>query len=117
MKILTTMMMAMCITLSLSACEPSTLENNPGTPETPQTPDEDEGEDGDDSSTRTAITLTVGETVLEAYLNDNRTARDLISRLPVTVTLNRGLTTIAVVYRPRWNTTKKMYNTAGMTVI
>lgn len=90
MKILTTMMMAMCITLSLSACEPSTLENNPGTPETPQTPDEDEGEDGDDSSTRTAITLTVGETVLEAYLNDNCTARDLISRLPVTVTLNRG---------------------------
>ena len=86
------MMMAMCITLSLSACEPSTLENNPGSPETPQTPDEDEGEgeDGDDSSTRTAITLTVGETVLEAYLNDNRTARALISRLPVTVTLNRG---------------------------
>lgn len=88
MKILTTMMMAMCMTLSLSACESDTSENDPVIPETPQNP----GGDDDDSSTtnRTAITLTVGETVLEGYLNDNRTALDLLSRLPITVTLNRG---------------------------
>ena len=45
---------------------------------------------GNDTEERTAVTLTVGETVLEGYLNSNRTARDLISRLPVTLNLNRG---------------------------
>ena len=92
MKHLATMMMAMCMTFSLSACEPNTPENEPLIPETPQNPDTP-GEDNDDdngSSERTAITLTVGETVLEGYLNNNRSARDLISRLPVTVSLNRG---------------------------
>ena len=38
MKILTTMMMAMCMTLSLSACESNTSENDPAIPETPQNP-------------------------------------------------------------------------------
>ena len=87
MKILTTMMMAMCMTLSLSACESNTSENDPVIPETPQNPG---GDDDNSSSNRTAITLTVGETVLEGYLNENRTACDLLSRLPVTITLNRG---------------------------
>lgn len=92
MKHLVTMMMAMCMTFSLSACEPSTSENEPVIPETPQNPDTPGEDDNDDngSAERTAITLTVGETVLEGYLNDNRSARDLISRLPVTVSLNRG---------------------------
>lgn len=89
MKILVTMMMAMCMTFSLSACESNKSAHEPEIPETSQNP----GEDDDDSSTtnRTAITLTVGETVLEGYLNENRTTRDLLSRLPVTVTLNRGV--------------------------
>lgn len=92
MKHLVTMMMAVCMTFSLSACEPSTSENEPVIPETPQNPDTPGTDDNDDngSAERTAITLTVGETVLEGYLNDNRSARDLISRLPVTVSLNRG---------------------------
>lgn len=89
MKILATMMIAMCMTLSLSACESSPPGNEPAIPETPQHPDEDK-DGGSDMRNRTAVTLTIGETVLEGYLNDNRTARDLISRLPVTVTLNRG---------------------------
>lgn len=92
MKHLVTMMMAVCMTFSLSACEPSTSKNEPVIPEIPQNPDTP-GEDNNDdngSAERTAITLTVGETVLEGYLNDNRSARDLISRLPVTVSLNRG---------------------------
>lgn len=92
MKHLVTMMMAVCMTFSLSCCEPSTSENEPVIPEIPQNPDTP-GEDNNDdngSAERTAITLTVGETVLEGYLNDNRSARDLISRLPVTVSLNRG---------------------------
>lgn len=89
MKLLTTMMLAMCMSFSLSACESTTFENEPETPVTPQHPDKGEDDDSN-TGTRTAITLTIGETVLEGYLNDSRSARDLISRLPVTVTLNKG---------------------------
>lgn len=35
----------------------------------------------------TPVTLTVGDTVLQAYLNDTSCARELIARLPVTVSL------------------------------
>ena len=89
MKYLAAMMMAMCMTFSLPACGTSNSENEPVLPETPQNP-EISGEGDDNPGERTAITLTVGETVLEGYLNDSRSARDLISRLPVTVSLNRG---------------------------
>lgn len=89
MKLLTTMMLAVCMSFSLSACESNTLENEPETPVIPQDPDKGEDDDSN-TGTRTAITLTIGETVLEGYLNDSRSARDLISRLPVTVTLNKG---------------------------
>lgn len=37
---------------------------------------------------RTNITLTIGDTVLTGYLNDNTTAENLISRLPVTIKLS-----------------------------
>lgn len=90
MKYLVTMMMAICMTFSLSACESSVSEDEPLLPESSQNPGiSDEDSDGT-TAERTAITLTVGETILEGYLNDNRSARDLISRLPVTVSLNRG---------------------------
>ena len=92
MRYLEAMVMAVCMIFSLSACEPSASENEPVIPEPPQkpgTPGEDDNDDNG-SAERTAITLTIGETVLEGYLNDNRSARDLISRLPVTVNLNRG---------------------------
>lgn len=90
MKYLVTMMMAICMTFSLSACESSVSEDEPLLPESSQNPGiSDEDSDGT-TAERTAITLTVGETILEGYLNDNRSACDLISRLPVTVSLNRG---------------------------
>lgn len=37
--------------------------------------------------TGTPITLTIGDTVLQAYLNDTTCAQELLSRLPVTVSL------------------------------
>jgi hypothetical protein len=37
----------------------------------------------------TAVTLTVGDAVIPATLNDNKAAQDLISRLPYTITLHR----------------------------
>lgn len=78
--------MAMCMVMSLSACESSNETEEPIVPEVIPEPDDS----GNDTEERTAVTLTVGETVLEGYLNSNRTARDLISRLPVTLNLNRG---------------------------
>jgi hypothetical protein len=38
---------------------------------------------------RISVTLTIGGTVLRGYLNDTTSARDLISRLPLTLTLRR----------------------------
>lgn len=37
----------------------------------------------------TAVTLTIGTTVIPAVLNDTATARDLIARLPCTLSLHR----------------------------
>ncbi|MDO5537977.1 MAG: cyclophilin-like fold protein, partial [Desulfovibrionaceae bacterium] len=37
----------------------------------------------------TPVTLTIGKTVIPATLNDSRTARALIARLPYTVKLHR----------------------------
>ena len=80
--------MAMCMVMSLSACESSNGTEEPVVPEV--TPEPDNNGNGNDTEERTAVTLTVGENVLDGYLNNNRTARDLISRLPVTLNLNRG---------------------------
>ena len=66
MKALTTMMMAMCLTLSLSACEANTQENEPVIPETPQNPDEEDDDNTSNNEKRTSVTLTIGETVLDA---------------------------------------------------
>lgn len=79
---------AMCIVMSLSACESSNGTEGPVVPEV--TPEPDNNGNGNDPEGRTAVILRVGETVLNGYLNSNRTARDLISRLPVTLNLNRG---------------------------
>lgn len=37
----------------------------------------------------TAVTITVGDKTIPAVLNDTTTAKDLISRLPYTISLNR----------------------------
>lgn len=79
---------AMCIVMSLSACESSNGTEGPVVPEV--TPEPDNNGNGNDPEWRTAVILRVGETVLNGYLNSNRTASDLISRLPVTLNLNRG---------------------------
>ena len=76
----------MCVVMSLSACESNNVTEEPVIPEVIPEPDNN----GNNTEERTAVTLTVGETALEGYLNSNRTARDLISRLPVTLILNRG---------------------------
>lgn len=42
-----------------------------------------------DQNNGTAVTLTIGDTVIPATLNNTTTAQDLISKLPYTVQLNR----------------------------
>ena len=78
----------MCMVMSLSACESSNGAEEPVVPE--ESHGQGNNGAGNDTERRTAVTLTVGETVLDGYLNSNRTAHDLISRLPVTLNLNRG---------------------------
>ena len=47
-----------------------------------------ESESSADTGAQTPITLTIGDTVLEGYLNDSAPAQSLIAQLPLTVTLN-----------------------------
>ena len=46
--------------------------------------------EGDAAESGTPITLTIGELVIPAVLNDTAAAQDLLSRLPYTVTVDRG---------------------------
>lgn len=89
MKIVSILMMAMCIMLPLSACEPNSNPNEVEVP-TSESDSDDSRENSSENTSQTAITLTVGNVVLKGYLKDNKTAKDLITRLPVTVHLNRG---------------------------
>lgn len=80
--------LAFVLTFSITACgqtetPESTVESNVS--ETTSVPEiEPETESGE----QTPITLTIGETVLDAYLNDSDPARSLIAQLPLTVSLN-----------------------------
>lgn len=84
MKRIILMMWSMLLTFSLSACgsendfqeEPETSTENP--------------ESSNENSEQTVITLTIGDKVLNAYLNNNTAATDLLSRLPVTVRLTNS---------------------------
>ena len=86
MKKLLTLLAAGALALSLTACGDNASasnyqsENKP-TPTTATAPAE--STDG-----QTAITLTIGDKVLSAYLNDSAPAKSLIAQLPLTVTLN-----------------------------
>lgn len=67
---------------SLSACGEESKFH-----ETPETPIKIPENNDDDNQKRTAVTLTIGDKVLDAYLNDTEAAKDLLSRLPVAVRL------------------------------
>lgn len=94
MKRLLALLMTLTLAFSLAACgqseaaqdssseapqpEPSAITQAPEPEEAP------EAENG----VQTPVTLTIGDTVLEAYLNDSAPAQSLIAQLPLTVTLN-----------------------------
>lgn len=92
MKKILCIVLAFVLTFSLAACgqtETDTPTSSDNAPESSSQPSleldngtENEPTDG------TPITLTIGDTVLEAYLNDSAPAQSLMSQLPLTVTLN-----------------------------
>ena len=76
--------LALVLTFSMVACgqteaPESTSQSNVSEPTTP--PETEPGE-------QTPITLTIGDTVLDAYLNDSVPAQSLMAQLPLTVSLN-----------------------------
>ncbi|RKJ74090.1 hypothetical protein D7X33_19995 [Butyricicoccus sp. 1XD8-22] len=100
MKKIIILALTVILTLSLCACggnaqadgqnENSSAISSEVQPETSE-PDTENGDNeiADNSAGETTpITLTIGDTVLNGYLNDSDPAKSLIARLPLTVTLN-----------------------------
>ncbi len=103
MKKIISLAVTICMVFSLAACSNGkTISNGESTKSsttTTKTTDNlnastEKETKGSNRSTRviengTAITLTIGDTVMPATLNNSTTAKELISRLPYTVSLNR----------------------------
>lgn len=96
MKKLLLILLSAALVLSLAACGNTTAQTDPPAPSSSGS-DNAENHTGEentaaleeaDTDTQTPITLTVGDTVLEAYLNGSAPAQSLIAQLPLTVTLN-----------------------------
>lgn len=106
MKKTVTVLLALTLIFTLAACgqsgtatgsakdtpadNESTSEPAAGEPVQAMTDKENptENEGLEDTGKQTPITLTIGDTVLSAYLNDSAPAQSLIAQLPLTVTLN-----------------------------
>lgn len=90
MKKILCIALALVLTLALAACGqtendvPASSDNPPASSSQPSA----DNENTNDTAGSTPVTLTIGDTVLEAYLNDSAPAQSLISQLPLTVTLN-----------------------------
>lgn len=82
--------MTLVLTLALTACgqtendETHSSDNSSAS----SSQSNDNNKNTNKSAGNTPITLTIGDTILEAYLNDSAPAQSLISQLPLTVTLN-----------------------------
>lgn len=92
MKKLLALLVAGLLVLSLAACgnnapaSTDPTENEPVESTGSTTAPTDQPTESTDG--QTAITLTIGDKVLNAYLNDSAPAKSLIAQLPLTVTLN-----------------------------
>lgn len=87
MKTLMTMMLAMCMTLSLPACESAQVEDDPVVPESSQEEQEEsnETETNEENDMITKMRMTVNGQTLTATLEDNVTARAIAQQLPMTL--------------------------------
>jgi hypothetical protein len=87
--------LALLATISLSACgrgdedgDQATGAPGASTPDPSPTPSPASGDQDANSSEGTPIRITFGDTVLNARLHDNATARDLAAQLPLTLTFS-----------------------------
>jgi hypothetical protein len=80
MKRIFALFMILLLAVPFSACEKSKTDSTSAKNQEKTTEETSEG--------RTAITLTIGDKVFDAYLNDSKPAKSLLSQLPMTVTLS-----------------------------
>lgn len=89
MKMASILMMAMCIMLPLSTCEPSDSPNEVEVPNpvpNPENPDtSNDSDNSTDNKTTTQMNITVNGHTLTATLEDNVTAQAFASKLPITL--------------------------------
>lgn len=90
--------------ISLSACNPA--ENETITPEVPELPESPGDEDSENNGTDTpdvsslSMNIIIGDQIISAVMEDNSAARDLLSRLPMEVTLNDYNNTTEKIFYP-----------------
>lgn len=95
MKKLFALLLTLTLIFSLAACaqskepaEDSSASSDVTTEPVAESEPVLENESPADTGVQTPITLTIGDTVLEGYLNNSTPAQSLIAQLPLTVTLN-----------------------------
>ena len=80
--------LALALTFSMTACAQTKDTENTAESNMTEPTSAPEMEAETESGVQTPITLTIGDTVLEAYLNDSVPAKNLMAQLPLTVSLN-----------------------------
>lgn len=101
----------MLLAMALSACGSSSEEEikmpeTPTTPSEPSTPDNSGNSDNSDNSnnnnpqTTLTMKITVGTRTITATMEDNAAAKDLLSRLPLEITLEDFNNTTEKIFYP-----------------
>lgn len=89
------LMSALLIAVSISGCSAAQQENSQTdqpvettvTAESAERSNAEESEENPDMENMTPITLTIGDEVLDAYLNDSVPAKSFMEQLPVTISM------------------------------
>lgn len=85
--LLYSLMLLMSLTLSSCSASEGVIYPKPEQPEHPDS-DEDSKDDNQQGQNSLKINITIGDRVITATMEDNVTAHDFLSRLPLNVTLN-----------------------------
>lgn len=71
-----------------SSADDAGVPEIPATPEKPSTPSDPEDNNDNQNNNQMKMKITINGTALTATMEDNAAAKDLMSRLPMEVTLN-----------------------------
>lgn len=83
-----------------SSADDAGVPEKPATPEKPSTPSEPEDNNDNQNKNQMKMKITVNGTTLTATMEDNAAAKDLMSRLPLEVTLNDFNNTTEKIFYP-----------------